>query len=100
MRQGFARRLPFFSQRGDFIKTYPSLFEDTGGEPLAPGYSKFLKDYNWMHIVSTLANDDFLKMETILDSNVGDVFSYLCYLTAKGQAEREQRKFVEKLKIN
>lgn len=53
-----------------------------------------------MHIVSTLANDDFLKMETILDSNVGDVFSYLCYLTAKGQAEREQRKFVEKLKIN
>lgn len=53
-----------------------------------------------MHIVSTLANDDFLKMEAVLNANVGDIFSYLCYLTAKGAAEREQRKFVEKLKIN
>ena len=53
-----------------------------------------------MHIVSTLAGDDFLKMETVLDANAGDIFSYLCYLTAKTFAEREQRKFVEKLKIN
>ena len=53
-----------------------------------------------MHIVSTLANDDFLKMEAVLNANVGDIFSYLCYLTAKGAAEREQRKFVEKLKLN
>lgn len=59
-----------------------------------------MTDYNWMHIVSTLAGDDFMKMENILDANAGDIFSYLCYLTAKGAAEREQRKFVEKLKIN
>lgn len=52
-----------------------------------------------MHIVSTLACGDFLNMESILDSNVGDVFSYLCYLTAKTFAEREQRNFENKLKI-
>lgn len=53
-----------------------------------------------MHIVSTVANDDFLKMEAILDANAGDIFSYLCYLTAKTRAEKEQRKFIEKLKLN
>lgn len=58
-----------------------------------------MKNYNWMHIVSTLAGGDFLKMETVLDSNVGDVFSFLCYLTAKTFAEREQRNFENKLKI-
>lgn len=92
--------VPFFSERSGFIKDYPSLFNDGGGGPLSPGYSKFLKNWNWMHIVNTVACGDFLKMEQVLDSNAGDIFTYICYLTDKSAAEKQQRDFESKLKIN
>lgn len=51
-----------------------------------------------MHVVSTLANHQFLEMEKVIDSNVEDVFSYLHYMRCKGIAEKEQRSFEDKIK--
>ena len=50
-----------------------------------------------MHVVSTLAGHNFLKMETVLEQNVVDVFSYMIYMTAKMNAERAQEKFIEQI---
>lgn len=47
-----------------------------------------------MHIVSTLANDEFLRMEDVLNQNVVDVFAYLQYIDAKVGAENAQKKFM------
>lgn len=47
-----------------------------------------------MHIVSTLANNEFLKMEEVLNQNVMDVYSYLQYIDAKVGAENAQHKFI------
>ena len=100
MQRQSAHRLPFFSERSGFIEDFPSLFNDGGGGPLAPGYSKFLKNWNWMHIVNTVACGDFLKMEQVLDSNAGDIFTFISYLTDKSVAEKQQRDFESKLKIS
>jgi hypothetical protein len=72
---------------------FSSLYEDGGSEPIAPTYSKFLKDFHWMHIVSQMANHEFLNLERVLDYNVMDVFSYLQYINAKANAENIQQKF-------
>ena len=56
-----------------------------------------MNDFNWMHVVSTLAGHNFLRMETVLEQNVVDVFSYMTYMTAKMNAERAQEKFIEKI---
>lgn len=56
-----------------------------------------MNDFNWMHVVSTLAGHDFLKMETVLGQNVVDVFSYMTYMQAKVQAEKAQQKYVEQI---
>lgn len=53
-----------------------------------------------MHIVNTVANGDFLKMEQVLDCNAGDIFTYISYLTDKSAAEKQQRDFESKLKIS
>lgn len=53
-----------------------------------------------MHIVNTVANGDFLKMELVLDCNAGDIFTYISYLTDKSMAEKQQRDFESKLKIS
>lgn len=91
--------VPFFLARRDFVKGFGSLFEGGGGdEPLAPVYTQFLNDFSWMHVVSTLANHQFLEMEKVIDSNVEDVFSYLHYMRCKGIAEKEQRSFEDKIK--
>jgi hypothetical protein len=50
-----------------------------------------------MHIVSTLANDRFLKLEEVLSQNIGDVLSYLTYLSEKSEAEEAQYNFQKKL---
>lgn len=50
-----------------------------------------------MHLVSTLANHEFLRLESVLDSLVVDVFAYLTYLNDKTVAEDEQRKYIENL---
>lgn len=50
-----------------------------------------------MHIVSTLANDNFLKLEEVLGQNIGDVFSYLTYLSEKAEAEEAQYNFQKKM---
>lgn len=46
-----------------------------------------------MHIVSTLANDTFLRLEEVLSQPVCDVFTYLTYLSEKAEAEDAQYKF-------
>ena len=46
-----------------------------------------------MNVVSTLANHSFLKLGDVLDSDVEDVFAYLQYLSAKGNAEQAEQKF-------
>lgn len=86
--------LPFFQERRSLEKTFGSLYEG-GGEPTAPAYSKFLRDFNWMHIVSQLANHEFLNLERVLDYNVMDVFAYLQYQDAKVMAEKQQMKFIQ-----
>lgn len=48
-----------------------------------------------MHIVSTLANHEFLKLDVVLEQNVMDVYAYLQYIDAKAEAERAQMKFHE-----
>jgi len=50
-----------------------------------------------MHIVSTLANHNFLKMEEVLNQNIVDVFSYMSYMQAKLIAERAQDKFIQQI---
>lgn len=50
-----------------------------------------------MHVISTLANHDFLKMETVLEQNVVDVFSYMTYMAAKMAAEKAQEKFTRQI---
>lgn len=50
-----------------------------------------------MHVVSTLAGHNFLKMETVLEQNVVDVFSYMTYMAAKMNAEMAQEKFLEQI---
>lgn len=50
-----------------------------------------------MHVVSTLAGHNFLKMETVLEQNVVDVFSYMTYMMAKMNAEKAQEQFLEKI---
>lgn len=56
-----------------------------------------MNDFNWMHVVSTLAGHNFLKMETVLEQNVVDVFSYMTYMMAKMNAEKAQEQFLEKI---
>lgn len=58
----------------------------------------FLKDFNWLHLVSTLAGHEFLQMEKVIESNVEDVFSYLIYMKAKSSAEKAQNKLEDKLR--
>ncbi len=48
-----------------------------------------------MNTVSTLASHNFLDLEKVLDADVGDVFAYLCYLTAKNRAEMAEHRFQE-----
>lgn len=48
-----------------------------------------------MHIVSTLANHEFLKLGEVLDTNVTDAFAYMQYTDAKVRAERAQTKFLQ-----
>lgn len=50
-----------------------------------------------MHIVSTLANGEFLKMEDVLNQNVMDVYSYLQYIDAKVSAENAQAKYIQEM---
>ena len=64
---------------------------------MAAEYSQFLKNFNWYHIVCTLADDSYLNMERVLDENVQDCFSYLQYLSNKNKAEEAQAKFEEKI---
>ena len=51
-----------------------------------------------MHMVSTLANDDYLKLEKVLDENVQECFSYLDYIIAKSNAEEAEMEYQEKLR--
>lgn len=46
-----------------------------------------------MHIVSSLANHEFLNLEKVLDYNVMDVYAYLQYSDEKVRAENAQMKF-------
>ena len=46
-----------------------------------------------MHIVSTMANHEFLKIDKVLEEKVIDVYAYLQYIDAKAEAERAQMKF-------
>ena len=48
-----------------------------------------------MHIVSGLANHNFLQLETVLDYNVMDVYAYLQYTDEKVKAENAQMKFIQ-----
>ena len=48
-----------------------------------------------MHIVSSLANHQFLDLERVLDYNVQDVFAYLQYSDEKVRAEKAQTKFIQ-----
>jgi hypothetical protein len=48
-----------------------------------------------MHIVSSLANHQFLELERVLDYNVMDVYAYLQYSDEKVRAENAQMKFVQ-----
>lgn len=50
-----------------------------------------------MHIVSQLANHEFLRMEEVLSQNVVDVYSYLQYQDAKVKAENAQMKFTQEM---
>lgn len=74
------------------------MFEGGGsGKPTAPQYTRFINNYNWYHMVSILANNDYLHMEKVLGENVQDCFSYLQYVAAKNDAEEAQLKFEDKL---
>lgn len=48
-----------------------------------------------MHIVSGLANHQFLELERVLDYNVVDVYAYLQYTDEKVKAENAQMKFTQ-----
>lgn len=74
-------------------QTFKSLFTPSQGEPNSPKWTSFIKDYHWMHIVSTLANHEYLKIDRILEEHVMDVYAYLQYIDAKAEAERAQMKF-------
>lgn len=50
-----------------------------------------------MHIVSQLANHEFLKMEDVLNQTVTDVYAYWQYQDAKAKAENAQMKFMNDL---
>ena len=50
-----------------------------------------------MHIVSQLANHEFLRMEDVLSYNVVDVYAYLQYQDAKVRAENAQMKFTQEM---
>ena len=51
-----------------------------------------------MHTVSTLANDNYLKLGDVLNENVQECFSYLDYIIAKAEAEEKEMEFHEKLR--
>ena len=53
-----------------------------------------------MHIVSTMANHQFLELEKVLNENVMDVYAYLQYLDAKVRAEDAQHKFLQEMEKN
>lgn len=53
-----------------------------------------------MHIVSGLANHQFLELERVLDYNVVDVYAYLQYTDEKVKAENAQHKFIEEMNKN
>ena len=96
--RGFAISDAFFSERRDFVKTNAFFFQDKGGgDPIAPGYKKFIEQYNWFHLVSTLADHQFLKLESVLDQNIVDVLSYLSYMNAKANADKAQRDYLDKI---
>lgn len=46
-----------------------------------------------MHVVSTLANHEFLNLERVLGYPVYDVFSYMQYSDARTRAENANMKF-------
>ena len=48
-----------------------------------------------MHIVSGLANHNFLDLEKVLGYNVADVYAYLQYSDEKVRAEKAQMKFMQ-----
>lgn len=74
------------------------MFEgSSSGRPTSPSYTRFIKTYNWYHIVSTLANNEYLNLERVLSENVQDCFSYLQYVSAKNEAEEAQLKYEEKM---
>lgn len=50
-----------------------------------------------MHTVSTLANDDYLKLGDVLNENVQECFSYLDYIIAKAEAEDKEQEYQMKL---
>ena len=93
MFKGVATGIPFFQERRSLAETFKSLYEDGGSEPIAPAYSRFLKDFHWVHIIDSLASGEYLKYERVLDEKVTDVYMYLQYINAKANAENIQHKF-------
>lgn len=50
-----------------------------------------------MHVVSTLAGHNILQMESVLEQNVVDIFSFMTYMMEKQRAEAAQQKFLEQI---
>lgn len=48
-------------------------------------------------MLSTLANDNFLQLESVLNQNVQDVFSYVIYLSERADAQEAQHNFEKKM---
>lgn len=85
-------------ERRKFEKNYDGLFGNAGNnEPICATYNKFVNDFNWLHIVSTLANHRFLEMDKVLDQPIEDVFTYISYLQSKIVAEKAQEEFLRKI---
>lgn len=47
--------------------------------------------------MSTLADHQFLRLESVLDANIVDVLSYLSYMDAKAKADKAQRDYLDKI---
>ena len=92
----FACYIFFFADRQRIIKADGNFFTDGGdGDSRTNESREFSKKWGWFAAAADLAGGDLLKIDSILQKNIIEVFNFLAYLADKKtveKAEEEQRK--------
>lgn len=82
-------------KKKEFVEKYRHIKRNSGtkSEQHSDTMTEFNQTFSTLIAIDMCAGGDFLKWESVLDKEVGDVFTFLNYRCAKGYAERAEFEF-------